>query len=93
MNKNKHVKVDVVDKETAADLINSPRFSTLDELTDNCFEVFIFYPCEITLKIALPVVFIFEFNAWYFNFLKYLSSFSYTYNSYRFVSKCSLIYR
>ena len=53
MNKNKHVKVDVVDKETAADLINSPRFSTLDELTDNCFEVFIFYPCEITLGNSL----------------------------------------
>ncbi|XP_063687079.1 uncharacterized protein LOC134820563 [Bolinopsis microptera] len=39
MNKSKHVKVDVVDQETAADLINGPRFSALDELSDNCYEV------------------------------------------------------
>ena len=55
MNKNKHVKVDVVDQEAAADLINSPRFSTLDELSENCFEVIVIH------RIITIFVDIFEF--------------------------------
>lgn len=35
------MKVDIVDEKTASDLINSPRFSTLDELGDDCYEVII----------------------------------------------------
>ena len=43
MNKAKHMKVDIVDEKTASDLINSPRFSTLDELGEDCYEVIIVY--------------------------------------------------
>ncbi|KAL5263054.1 hypothetical protein ACHWQZ_G008450 [Mnemiopsis leidyi] len=39
MNKSRHVDVKIVDVEAASDLVNSPRFSTLDELSDTCFEV------------------------------------------------------
>ena len=41
MNKSRHAEVKIVDAETASDLVNSPRFSTLDELSDTCFEVII----------------------------------------------------
>ena len=41
MNKSKHSDVKIVDAEAASDLVNSPRFSTLDELSDTCFEVII----------------------------------------------------
>ena len=52
MNKSKHVKVNIVDQEAAADLINSPRFSTLDELSDNCYEV-------ILIRRIITIVYIF----------------------------------
>ena len=41
MNKSRHSDVKIVDAEAASDLVNSPRFSTLDELSDTCFEVII----------------------------------------------------
>ena len=41
MNKARHTDVKIVDAATASDLINSPRFSTLDELSDTCFDVVI----------------------------------------------------
>ena len=41
MNKSRHAEVKIVDAEEASDLVNSPRFSTLDELSDTCFEVII----------------------------------------------------
>ena len=39
MNKTKHCKVTIVNEEEAVKLINEPRFSSLDELDDDCFEV------------------------------------------------------
>jgi len=39
MNKAKHSKVALVDEKDASDLVNSPLFSSLDELSDTCFEV------------------------------------------------------
>ena len=41
MNKSRHAEVKIVNAEAASDLVNSPRFSTLDELSDTCFEVII----------------------------------------------------
>ena len=41
MNKARHTDAKIVDAETALDLINSPRFSSLDELSDTCFDVVI----------------------------------------------------
>lgn len=39
MNKERHCNVKIVDEVTACQLINEPRFSGLDELSDDCFEV------------------------------------------------------
>ena len=39
MNKARHADVKIVDEEAASDLINHPRFTSLDELSDTCFEV------------------------------------------------------
>ena len=41
MNKARHTDVKIVNSEAASDLINEPRFSALDELSDSCFEVII----------------------------------------------------
>ena len=46
MNKSRHAEVKIVDAEEASDLVNSPRFSTLDELSDTCFEV-INFNCSV----------------------------------------------
>ena len=39
MNREKHTSVQIVDEEEAVRLVNNPRFSTLDELDTNCYEV------------------------------------------------------
>ncbi|KAL5265864.1 hypothetical protein ACHWQZ_G002033 [Mnemiopsis leidyi] len=39
MNKARHADVKIVNEESASDLINHPRFTSLDELSDTCFEV------------------------------------------------------
>lgn len=39
MNRERHTSVQIVNEEEAIRLVNNPRFSTLNELDSNCYEV------------------------------------------------------
>ena len=61
MNKKKHTDVHFCTREKASKLINDPRFVSLDEFNDDCYEVII--PVLLMFDLKITIKFFFKLDS------------------------------